>query len=340
MIINHFNKSFLHKKIFNINVLKLRGKNFHNKLVKKRNNIYNKLKKYILTNEFKMRCILCKNKLKKKDLYYAWKNYKLHTCNKCKATTPNIDFKKFNPSFYHSDQNKIKHVRSTVMQSLKYRSSLFGIERLNYIKEFTNLKKNSKLLDFGCGYGAFIDAVKKDKFFQACGLDFDQDSLNFCKSRNLDVIAYDHFLKSKEKYDIITFFDVVEHLDDPLNHLNLIANKLKKSGYFLFYTPNLNSLSSMIMGPEHNMFSPFDHLCFYQEESFQYLSKKLKMKIINIDYHGLDFKDFFLFYYKDKKTNNLNKELKKMNSFLNLSQAFLDKNKFSNSFRVFMQKYN
>lgn len=338
MIINNFNKSFLHKKTFDIDVIKLRGKNFHNKLLIKRNYIYDKFKKYIIHNERELTCVLCKSQLVKKNLFYSWKKYKLIRCSKCNATSANIDFKKFKPALYHSDHKKIKHVRSTIMKNIKFRSLIFGKERLNYIKELTKLKKKSTLLDFGCGYGSFIDVVKKDSYFDGYGLDFDKDSIEFCNSRNLNMITYDYFKKSEKKYNVITFFDVVEHLENPLQSLKLISKKLENRGYFLFYTPNLNSLSTMIMGPDHNMFSPFDHLCFYEEKSFEYLSNKLNMKIVNIDYHGLDFKDYFLSYFKDEKFKNLKKKFKKANNFLNLGQSFLDKYKFSNSFRILMQK--
>ena len=44
------------------------------------------------------------------------------------------------------------------------------------------------------------------------------------------------------KFDIVTAFDVIEHVESPVNFLNMIKKYLKKNGIVLIYTPNKNSL--------------------------------------------------------------------------------------------------
>ena len=48
--------------------------------------------------------------------------------------------------------------------------------------------------------------------------------------------------KILKKFDIITAFDVIEHVLDPLNFLRKLKKKLKKNGIIFVYTPNIDSL--------------------------------------------------------------------------------------------------
>ena len=76
MIINKFTIPLIKNKIFDIDVMKLRGKNFHKRMIQNRDNTYKKLKNYLITKD-KISCRLCKKKLNHKNLFLKWKKYKL-----------------------------------------------------------------------------------------------------------------------------------------------------------------------------------------------------------------------------------------------------------------------
>ena len=136
-------------------------------------------------------------------------------------------------------------------------------------------------------------------------------------------------------YDLITMFDVIEHLHNPLQLMLSLVKKLKKGGYIVMFTPNINSFSNIMMGFNHNNFSIFDHVCFYNEKSINYLCKKSKLKLIKVDYFGLDIKDYFQSI--DAKYINLSLNTK-LNDYANLTQSYLDYLKISNSMRIILKK--
>lgn len=77
------------------------------------------------------------------------------------------------------------------------------------------LKQQSKGLDYGCGPGPAISAIMDEKDHQ--------------------VVNYDHFYFNDrhlldDKYDFITMTEVIEHLQDPLNVLELLKSLLVKDG--------------------------------------------------------------------------------------------------------------
>ena len=90
------------------------------------------------------------------------------------------------------------------------------------------LRKGSLILDIGCAAGAFPKAAK-DLGFNVVGI---EPSKWLCeqarKQYNLDVRQ--GTLSSQklegEKFDVVTLWDVLEHLTDPVNELTLINKKL------------------------------------------------------------------------------------------------------------------
>ena len=165
------------------------------------------------------------------------------------------------------------------------------------------------------------------------GMDFDIDSINFANQK-LNVLI--HLLKLKNNsLKLITLFDVIEHLSDPVNFLKIANNKLKKDGYILMFTPNIHSISGKLMGSDHNMFAVFNHLCFYNYNSLNYLVRKTGFKIVKIDYFGLDIKDYLQMIESKTKSVKFNKIL---NQLSNTLQSVLDKNSLSNSMRIILKK--
>ena len=82
------------------------------------------------------------------------------------------------------------------------------------------------------------------------------------------------------------------------------------------------------------MLAVFDHICFFNLKSLNYLSKKTGLKIKSIEFFGLDVKDYFQ-SVPSKHNMNLNKLL---NKFANLTQSIIDNQKLSNSMRIVFQK--
>jgi hypothetical protein len=100
------------------------------------------------------------------------------------------------------------------------------------------------------------------------------------------------------------------------------------------YTPNIRSLAYALMGSEQNTMLPFEHLCFYDEKSIIYLSKKCNFEICTIETYGFDVMDYFLFReYKDDIDY-----IDKFKEFTKLTQSVLDKHGLGNHFRITLKK--
>ncbi len=111
-----------------------------------------------------------------------------------------------------------------------------------YIAEL-NIPKSSKILDIGCGSGAWLDRLSKLGFSNLTGIDrekekFQAKNVNFF---NFDINSSNRELIS-EKFDLITSIEVLEHIANPFGFFELISKSLSDSGVCILSTPNIHSL--------------------------------------------------------------------------------------------------
>lgn len=100
-----------------------------------------------------------------------------------------------------------------------------------------------KLLDVGCGSGFFLSHAHK-KGYDISGIDFDEDDIRIARERygikSVYLKSVEDIYKdpSIEKFDVVTLFEVLEHLDDPARFMRQVRHILKKGGYIALSVPN------------------------------------------------------------------------------------------------------
>ncbi len=109
------------------------------------------------------------------------------------------------------------------------------------IKEKTTLSKKSKVLEIGSGFGGFysyLSQVVEGNSYT--GIELDKEAVKFCKdffkTGNFTNISIEKF-QSKNKFNYIFAFEVLEHLDDPFRAIGKIYSLLDKSGVFVGTSP-------------------------------------------------------------------------------------------------------
>lgn len=127
-------------------------------------------------------------------------------------------------------------------------------------------EKNSMFLDYAGGYGIFT------RLMRDIGFDFYWTD-KYCM--NLVAKGFEH--KENSNYEILTSFEVFEHLENPTND---IENMLKVSRNILFTTELISDNNIprpnnwWYFGLEHGQ-----HISFYSKKTLQYLAKKYKLNI-------------------------------------------------------------
>lgn len=105
------------------------------------------------------------------------------------------------------------------------------------------LPAKGTLLDIACGTGSFVFYARQ-RGFDAYGIDFSQEAVAAGRRRfNLDTIfatSLEGFQEQRpgERFDAVTLFEVIEHVESPLSFLNHIRDTIKPGGYLIFSVPN------------------------------------------------------------------------------------------------------
>lgn len=120
--------------------------------------------------------------------------------------------------------------------------------QLMYRKFWNRLmKKNSGcILDVGCGLGYFLKEVSnldKNKQWRLFGAETSASAVDFSRREldlnNIFLGPIENAPYEENYFDLITLWDLIEHLEDPRRSLKKILQILKTDGCLFIATPNI-----------------------------------------------------------------------------------------------------
>lgn len=153
-------------------------------------------------------------------------------------------------------------------------------KRLKFIKTFS---KAGDLLDIGCATGDFLDYVNHNSNFNVLGIEPNKKAAEFAvENYNLTIInkSLDLIDLKKNSFDIITMWNVIEHLNDPKNTLKIINEILKPTGFLIFNTPILNSLDYFLFRDYWIGFELPRHFYVFSDKTLHNLTNQTGFKIL------------------------------------------------------------
>lgn len=178
---------------------------------------------------------------------------KLWRCNECQSSFT---------------QNRVSETDSISLYSLG--SSWSSESFANYKTQATVdlieslVTPGCKILDIGCANGAMLDYAQQ-RGAVTFGLEYSLTNLD--ELRRKQHTAYSDWSQVDENFDIITAFDVVEHLYDLESFLNSCFSHLSNDGILVLMTGDINSWSARagnkkwwyVRYPEHILFPSLNY---------------------------------------------------------------------------------
>jgi 2-polyprenyl-3-methyl-5-hydroxy-6-metoxy-1,4-benzoquinol methylase len=101
-----------------------------------------------------------------------------------------------------------------------------------------------RLLDIGCSAGFFLK-VARDHKWETYGLEISQGTAALAEERyglQVTVGSLQEETFDPGYFDVVTMWDVLEHVDDPKKTLTLVNRILKDDGIVAISTPNIDGL--------------------------------------------------------------------------------------------------
>ncbi|MDW8464057.1 MAG: class I SAM-dependent methyltransferase [Geminocystis sp.] len=132
--------------------------------------------------------------------------------------------------------------------------------------------KSGRLLDVGCGDGVFIAEAQR-RGYEVWGIDFDRKSIQVCQEKRglkntfaMTPWEFAEFCQKENlKFDIVTFFEVLEHQDRPREFLEAVKSMLKPGGWIAGSVPNRESWLKSWADSVFNWDKPPNHFLRFSE---------------------------------------------------------------------------
>jgi 2-polyprenyl-3-methyl-5-hydroxy-6-metoxy-1,4-benzoquinol methylase len=162
-------------------------------------------------------------------------------------------------------------------------NAIDALQRIELHINKTNLER--KILDFGSGWGFFL-AVAREQGWTTYGLEPLPSCSVYARATfglNIitDTMREDTF--PPDFFEVITSFQVFEHLPDPSVVLQHLHKTLRQGGIILIEVPNFETWTMQMMGSRHRHFVQ-DHLNFFSIQTLTDLLSRNGFAVID-QYH-------------------------------------------------------
>lgn len=151
---------------------------------------------------------------------------------------------------------------------------------------YAGIKKINVWIDVGAGEGGFVKTVHSKR---KTGVEVSKSGRKMMEEIGLETLTDQQFLKAKGlNADVISFWHVLEHVENPWEYLESAKRNLSKNGKIVVGIPNYTSLEAQTFKKYWFHLVPEYHIWHFSPTSIQKLLEKTGFKIEKIDYWSLE----------------------------------------------------
>lgn len=176
------------------------------------------------------------------------------------------------------------------------------LDKLNYTG--TTIFRNKVVADIGYGCGAFLDYIS-GVAREVVAVEPSLKYRNIMSRKGFSTYSYADEAKKlyANKIDVITSFDVIEHVQSPESFIKDVYDLLTAGGKAIIGTPTDAPVMRSLLGKDYEkklLFST-QHLWILSEKNHRIISEKCGFKNIDIKYYQRYGIDNMLGWLKDKE---------------------------------------
>jgi len=146
-------------------------------------------------------------------------------------------------------------------------------------------KQSGSLLDLGCSSGAFLQSLPKDSW-RLCGIEMSADCARTAEAKSGARVFVGNIIDAPfptESFDVVTCFDVLEHLYEPRQVMTKVAGWLKPGGIFYVLVPNVDSAEARVFGSYWHGLEMPRHLLHFSPQSLKFLAKSAGLREVSLE---------------------------------------------------------
>ena len=143
------------------------------------------------------------------------------------------------------------------------------------------IPRQGRLLDVGCAAGFFLAEARA--FYDVQGVELSTWSSAYARERlNLPVFTgtlQDAHLPA-DHFDVVTLWDVIEHVPEPVPVLAAAARVLKPGGRLVLSTGDWGSAYAQARGADWHLMTPPWHLTMFSRASLQAAAERAGLRVV------------------------------------------------------------
>lgn len=213
------------------------------------------------------------------------KGWQFVSCEKCGFIYVNPRLSEEDTALIYQESNWFKGKRCDDSRGKNYLAGETAyVERAKTdIKGIKRYIQRGVILDIGCGIGHFLCVAYADGW-NVYGVEISPFAVTICKEKGLNVFC-GTFSAAKYKddmFDVITAFDVLEHIVEPNSFMTEVSRILKKNGLFIVSVPNVASFAAKVKRSKWSQFIVPEHLNYFSSQTMSNFLVKHNFKILDI----------------------------------------------------------
>lgn len=207
---------------------------------------------------------------------------------------------------------------------LNYEAEIENIKETygRYLKEAMNLVPSPQnILEIGCGNGFFLEKALDMGFKNVYGVEPSKDAVEKADKRIKDRIIIDIFrpgLFNENFFDLICFFQTIDHIIDPNELLQNCYKMLRPNGIVFCINHNTEALSTKMLGERSPIFD-IEHIYLFNKSTIKKIFEKNGFEVVNI----IDITNVYSFGYWIRMLPfpaSMKKKILHILSFVNLNE--------------------
>jgi SAM-dependent methyltransferase len=139
----------------------------------------------------------------------------------------------------------------------------------------------SDVLDVGCFDGTFLASLDTARRF---GIEINPAAAHRAKQRDVEILDedYESIKAGVVTFDVITCFDVLEHVVDPTSFLEALTARLREGGLLMISTGNLDAWTWKIAGGRYWYCANPEHISFLNRRWFEGVAAERELGVVDM----------------------------------------------------------